>query len=231
MPARSEGSRVNVAEAAVTGHMRDHEFVPMWLLVLCAALLAGILGVGGYLIVRAVEARSLGPNSDSSIAAWQAEVKANPADVDAVLGLGYAYQRAGRFEDALVHYDQVLEFDPRDLAALYNSGVCELELGRDDEGVESLLKVLDIAPGHMLASMRLGEYYLERGEYAQTVSVVSDASAKHPEIGDLKLLYAKALEKAGRNKEAAVAYQDALRVVPNMAEARQGLERTKGAAQ
>lgn len=229
MPPRPELNRADAAQAAAHGHIRDHEFVPMWLLVLCSTLLVAVLGLGSYFVVESVRLRSLGPTSGSDVEAWQAEVDRNPSNVNAILGLGYAYQLDGQYEEALKRYEQVLSFNNDDLAALYNSGLCQLELGRDDEGVASLLAVLDKAPGHTLASLALGEYYLESGDYAQTVSVAMTASAKHPEVADLKLLYAKALEKTGRFDEAAQAYEDALRVVPDMPEARKGLDRVKAA--
>jgi tetratricopeptide (TPR) repeat protein len=200
--------------------------IPMWLAVLVLALLLAVMGVGGYVIrgVVAGEKRALSPQ-EADIESWRSKVREKPQDPSAHLGLGYAYQNAGRYDKALDEYATVLEKDPRDTAALYNRGVVYLKLDVGRKAEESFWAVLAVEPTHVLAAKELGEYYTGKKQFRSAVRAVRPAAEAHPEMSDLQYLMGLSYEKLG-NKEWAIArYKAALKYTPDLQPAIEGLKR------
>lgn len=211
------GSRDAVAES---------EQVPVWLAALVLVLLLAVMGVGGFALRGLVES---GPRATSAvdleIAKWQDAVKLNSDDVGAHLSLGFAYQQAERYDDALEQYDWVVARTPKDTAALYNRGIVLFALGRDKEAEEALWDVLEVEPGHVLAAKALGEYYADEGEYRSLIEAVRPVVEKTESAADLQYLMGLAYEHLGREDWARVRYRLALKYYPDMPEAKEGLER------
>jgi tetratricopeptide (TPR) repeat protein len=141
------------------------------------------------------------------------------------LQLGYAYQQAERYDEALAEYDRVLEVHEDDTAALYNKGVILLVLSREDEAEVVLWDVLEIEPEHVLAAKALGEYYAEQGHYRSLVEAVRPVVEANESAADLQYLLGLAYENLGRTDWAEARFRLALKYYPDMVEANDGLER------
>lgn len=202
-----------------------HEPVPMWLAVLVLALLLAIMGVGGWLLRGAFSGDRATDPAVLEVREWEDRVSESPEDAQAQLNLAFAYQKARRYRDALDRYDMVLRNDPRNAAALYNKGIILLELDRDEEAEETLWDVLGIDEGHVLASSALGELYAARGHYRSLVKAVRPAAEAHPEAADLQYLMGLAYENLGRADWAEARYRLALKYVPDLQKAKDGLAR------
>ncbi len=212
-----------------SGESNEHapgNLIPMWLAILVLVLLLGVMAVGGYVIrgVVAGDDRSLSPR-EAEIESWRAKVRAAPQDSAAHLGLGYAYQLAGRYDKALAEYETVLDQQPRDTAALYNRGVIYLKLDVGRKAEESFWDVLEIEPGHVLAAKALGEYYAAKGQYRSAIRAVRPAAEAHPEMADLQYLMGLAYEKLGNTGWAIERYKLALKYAPDLQLAVEGLDR------
>jgi len=212
--------------AAGTDPRPEGNLIPMWLAVLVLILLLAVMAVGGYVIrgVVAGEGRALSPR-EADIESWRAKVQAAPKDNSARLGLGYAYQNAGRYDKALAEYAIVLRSDPRDTAALYNRGIVYLKLDDGRKAEESLWSVLALEPGHVLAAKALGEYYTGQDHYRSAIKAVRPAAQAHPEMSDLQYLMGLSYEKLGNTEWAIARYRQALKYTPDMQESLEGLER------
>jgi Tfp pilus assembly protein PilF len=201
-----------------------------WLLVAAVLLFIASIVLGG-LVVRSLIGRY---NAEKAPGAAQRQilegiVRKQPTDVASRRLLAFAYQQEGRDQTALREYARILQSDPRDMAALYNSGVIYLRQGKDRQGVESLSKVLELEPSHTLAAKLLAEHYAATGEYQRIGSVVQAAVDAHPEMADLQYLSGLGYEKTGRTQEAGVRYRLALKLIPDMPEAKAALSRLEEA--
>lgn len=222
----SDEPALAVEETPDDASARESErMVPVWLAALVLVLLLAVMGVGGFILGKFVSGETDQSPLAQEIIGYEREVAENPDDPAAHLSLGFAYQREGRYEDALVQYDMVLEENPKDTAALYNMGMVLLELDRDDEAEERLWDVLEVDGTHVLASKALGELYAERGQYKSLLVAVTPAADANETAADLQYLMALAYENLGDTTNAIDRYQRALTYVPDMIEAREGLAR------
>lgn len=204
----------------------ESQMVPVWLAILVLVLLLAVMAVGGFVIRGAFDRTPQGSSAvEMDIEKWEEAVKLNADDLEAHLNLGFAYQQAERFEEAVDQYDYVIERAPSDTAALYNRGVVLLELGRDDEAEESWWNVLEADPEHVLAAKSLGEYYASRREYRSLIEAVRPVVEVNESAADLQYLMGLAYENLGNRDWARARYELALKYYPDMPEARDGLDR------
>lgn len=204
----------------------DSQQVPVWLAALVLVLLLAVMAVGGF-VLRGVIDREPQASSvaELDIAKWEDAVKIDPDDLEAHLNLGFAYQQAERFDDALGQYDFVVARSPSDTAALYNRGVVLLALDRGLEAEETWWSVLEIEPGHVLAAKSLGQYYAGRREYRSLIEAVRPVVEQNESAADLQYLMGLAYENLGNVDWARARYQLALKYYPDMQEAKEGLDR------
>lgn len=212
--------------AASAGTRGEENFVPAWLALVVLVLLLTVMAVGGYVLrgVIAGERRAATPE-EREIQTWAAQVRKDPADLQARVQLGYAYQQAERYDRALAEYEYVIERDPGNTGALYNRGVTYVELGLAEDAEEALWDVLEVQEDHALAAKSLGELYAEREQYRSLLAAVRPVVEAHPQMADLQYLTGLAYENTGHPDWAKARYELALRYAPDMVEARRGLER------
>lgn len=203
----------------------DRQLVPGWLAVLVVVLLLAVMGVGGYLVRGLITTPRYETPEEAEIAKWQEAVESDPSSEQARLSLGFAYQQAERYDDAIAEYDRVLSSEPSDTAALYNKGMSLFVLDRDSEAEEVLWKVMEVDDTHVLAAKALGEYYADKSQYRSLVRAVRPAVQVTESAADLQYLMGLAYEKLGRADWSEARYRLALRYYPDMPEAREGLAR------
>ncbi|MBE0476946.1 MAG: tetratricopeptide repeat protein [Coriobacteriia bacterium] len=235
-PAEERGDAVLVGaggggeeRARETDRRGPAQFVPVWLAVLAVVLLLAVAGVGGYAargLLREPTPRSA---EELEVVRLREKLAGAPGDVGTRLQLAFAYQRAYRFDDALETYGEVLEQAPGDTAANYNRGVIYREIGRPEAAEEALWDVLEVQEDHTLAAKALGELYASRQEYRSLVEAVRPAAEARPQMADLQYLMGLAYENLGRADWAEARYRLALKYVPDMKEAREGLKRVETA--
>ena len=202
--------------------------VPVWLAALVMVLLLAVMGMGGYIIRDLMSRPTASSSAELEVERWEAAVEADINDVEAKLQLGFAYQQAERYEDALLEYDNVLLYWPSDSAARYNKGIVLIELDRGKEAEEVLWDVLELEPGHVLAAKALGDYYAEIGQYRSLIEAVRPVVEQQESAADLQYLMGLAYENLGREDWAEQRYILALKYYPDMPEAREALERLGG---
>jgi len=170
------------------------------------------------------QVRYTGP-AQEEIGTLRAAAREAPGEPGVLLALAYAYQQAGRYEDALYTYEQVLDLVPSETAALYNTGIILLELGDGPGAEEALAAVLDVNPGHARAASALGRILLDGGAYEDVLGVVLPAAERSAASADLHYLAAVAYENLGETARAEECYRRALQYHPDLREAREGLDR------
>ena len=77
----------------------------------------------------------------------------------------------GRFDDALIYLDSILELDPNQLAALSNKGGVLIELEKYEEAIEYLDRALEINPNHVQTLNNKGIALFRLGSYEDSLSI------------------------------------------------------------
>jgi len=200
---------------------------PRWLVVTTVVLVVAVVAAGVLTVVTVAGQRRLSSPAEREIRELTRVLEEDPADTNARLALGYAYQRAGRYQDAISAYDAVLSAAPDSTAALYNKGISLLEIGRDDQGEEALRHVLAISPEHALAAKALGVRLEASGEWAELAEVLLPVVQADERAADLQALLGRAYEELHDPARAEKHYLLALTYDPEMTDALNGLLRLK----
>ena len=70
-----------------------------------------------------------------------------PTNPSVRFNLGYAYERTGRFKEAALQYERVLQVDPNDADVLYRTGFLFIgKLDRIADGIRLLQRALSASP-------------------------------------------------------------------------------------
>jgi tetratricopeptide (TPR) repeat protein len=91
--------------------------------------------------------------------------KLRPKDAEPIFWLGEVYLKAGRFEEAIKAYDELLAEFPLHMEGLYGRAVAKMKLGRTKEAIEDLTRVVEadpVPPEYRLLLRQLSE---EQGGY------------------------------------------------------------------
>ncbi len=142
-----------------------------------------------------------------------------PASSASIFAEGLAHHRAGRVNQALALYRQILEVEPRHADALHMTGEIALRAGRPDLTIEMVGKALE---AHGEASIFLVTYGAALGAqgklveaaaaYARALAIDPDNAAAHCNLGST-------LRGLGRPSEAVDACRRALALQPDFPEA------------
>jgi len=211
--------------ALTTGSPPEHTGVSLWLVIFVLVLLLAVAGVGAYVLRAALTSERFGSTGEIDIARAEQQVAASPDDAEAHVSLGYAYQQAGRHEDAIAAYDEALTLMPGHAAALYHKGVALLELERGAEAESLLAALVRDDPTHALAAKSLAAHYIAEERFAEVPPVLEPALEASPTLADLHSLLAYAYEQLGDTEQALEHYRSAIAYDPNLTDAREGLTR------
>lgn len=132
------------------------------------------------------------------VSALKAAIEKNPKDADALLRLANLYQDAGKYDDAVGYYRQVVALSPDDVNARTDMGICLRESGHVDEALAEFRKSLEVDPKHWQTWLNLGVVSLfdrnDPGTAATAFARVEELNPGYPDLPALK----EALRKAGR---------------------------------
>ncbi|MBI3750169.1 MAG: tetratricopeptide repeat protein [Chloroflexi bacterium] len=197
-----------------------------------AALVIGLLAVGAFYWFD--RHPSSGPSlNDRAVAAAEEAVRTSPNDIGVRNHLAAAYVSAGRFEDGIAQFTQVLAAAPSDRAALLGRGLAYLAQGTHDpaklDGAKLDLatadfqKLVDAAKDSEFAKTdpQLEQAYYELGVIALKQSRSADAvtnltAALAINGGDADALYSfgVALIQTGDATKGVAALRRAVQFVP-----------------
>jgi len=92
----------------------------------------------------------------------------------------------------------------------YQSGCTYIQLKAPDNAVVSFRKALALRPDYFLASMAMAGILETKKDFEGALSVYRAAINASPDDAELRLNFAKILDRQGRTQEAASAFEDAL---------------------
>ena len=123
---------------------------------------------------------------DDAIANFLRELRQDPNNLEALLGLGIAYRRAGRDEEALATYQKVLVLDPDNQLALSTLGLLgEFRPEWQPIGIEALTRFLELDPDLVEARAQRAKLFYYQGLYSQALA---DYAIVLPQTADPEIL-------------------------------------------
>jgi tetratricopeptide (TPR) repeat protein len=155
---------------------------------------------------------------DAARVHFQAAIDINPQDPFSQLDIGVCDQRMGDLQSAIAHYQAALRTSTETLlrsTALSNLGSTYRLAGNYDAARENYTAVLRSDPQNVVSLIGLGLIAQKNGDFNGASSYYSRAAAAEPWAVNY-LLLAQALHKAGRNSEAAAAFEQAKRIAPSL---------------
>ena len=146
---------------------------------------------------------------------WRDAVAQNPQAWLAHYNLGVALAQAGRFEDAIPHYEQALRVRP-DFADIHNNlGVALRRIGRVDAAIGQYQQALRIKPDFAEAHNNLGLALAQQGKLDEAIAQYQQAVQIKPDDADAHWNLGCALLQSGKAEEAIPHLQWRLRTNPD----------------
>jgi tetratricopeptide (TPR) repeat protein len=133
---------------------------------------------------------------------FQQEEKVAPTLPQGAVGEGIALALLGRLPESNAALNRALQIDPTDWMARRELGIVEWQLNQKDAAAKDLAQIVKLFPTDPAANSILGQYELERGNYAQSSAYFAAAPAQVAASPKLRLMDAEALLKTGRPDEA-----------------------------
>ena len=154
------------------------------------------------------------------------ELDPQNATVHYVLGhlAGALARGSGNVTQAIRHYQQALELDPRN-ASTYNSlGTCFLRQGKSEEAISHFREALRIRPDYAQAQNNLGLAFARKDKLDEAISHFREALRIRPDYAQAQNNLGVVLVKQEKFDEAIAHFREALRIDPEHVNARNNLQ-------
>ena len=146
----------------------------------------------------------------AAIAEWGELVKEEPNDAPLQNNLAVALARAGRFEEAIPHYQKGLEINPQYYSIHNNLGMALFATGHVDDAIREYEKGLEIYPDMAELHNNLGQALAQTGQlegavkhFERAVNIQPDYAEAHVNLG-IALLSVRRLDLAANEFSSAV---------------------------
>ena len=133
--------------------------------------------------------------------------------------LGVAYDKLGRYQEAIESYKQAIRIEPDYADAHNNLGITYGKLGRWQDAIESYKQAIRIEPDYAEAHYNLGFAYDELGLYQDAIESYKQAIRIKPDLAEAHYNLGVAYGKLGRYQDALESYKQAIRIEPDYAKA------------
>lgn len=137
--------------------------------------------------------------------------------------LGLAFGDAGKYDEAIVHFENALEVDPNFPLALLNMGVTRQKQGRTTEAITFYERTIKIAPNIPQAHIGLGLGLAAQKKFEAAEEELREAARLNPADADSRTNLGLVLAQLGKISEGIDTLREALRLDPNSAEAHNNL--------
>jgi len=130
--------------------------------------------------------------------------------------LAYVKEQQRRHQEALAHLDQALRIAPNFADALALKAGIKTYIGAAAETVPLIREAMRLDPSAgYLYFMILGRAYFFKDDQDQAIINLREAASRNPEMLEVRVFLAAALERGGRHDEAAWEAQEILAIRPD----------------
>jgi Flp pilus assembly protein TadD len=161
-----------------------------------------------------------------AVAHYEALRRLRPDVADVRLKLGAAYEAHGRLDEAAAEYREAIRIDPRSAAGMDSLGYVLIRQGKFSDAVPLLTEAIRLRPDFAPSHASLAGALREIGRIDESIATYRRA-LQFPEnaaSADVHNNYGIALALRGRTAEAAAEFREALRLNPDLADARTNLD-------
>jgi tetratricopeptide (TPR) repeat protein len=193
--------RLNEAEACFRRALElDHDYV------------GALIGLGTIAAANG--------DSQSALKRFETAVEIEPHDADAHFACAQVFETLGRVDEALAAYFRTLEFNP--LHPEVSQRIAAIQLGRNqpDQALARLDQAVELAPEDGEVRLLRGRAHLSLRHVPQAIADLRTAVDRLPNRPDAYYHLALALDAAHQTKDALRAAEQALRLAPDNADAR-----------
>lgn len=142
-----------------------------------------------------------------------------PEVVRPILEEAERHRQAGRIEEAVARYREVIKFVPQFIAAYLSLGALYHQQGKLDEAIEVYAAGVSHAPSDNLLLFNAAAVDLQRGRVQEALSYLDRGIASHPSDPSLHFLRGTALRRLDRLDQAMEAFGTVVRLNPQDARA------------
>jgi tetratricopeptide (TPR) repeat protein len=163
-----------------------------------------------------LQASSLSPNSEEE-AALEA-------------GMGNLAMRRGQLEEAIPHYERVIQLDPEYTGIWFNIGFAHRHLEHLDEALEAYKSAVQHEPEDMRTYSEMTAIYMNKGDKQQARAIIEQGVRTNPDSAHLHALFASVLSTLDDQQAAQRELAEAEAIDPNIeivARVRQQLQATQ----
>lgn len=114
---------------------------------------------------------------DQAIVNFKEALRVNPADKEALRGLGVACSKKGTHEQALTYFNEALEAHPDDATIYIDRGITYAEKGEYDKAIADLTTAINLDPLNAIVYHNRGLTYSKRGRTYTQSGAKADATA------------------------------------------------------
>ncbi len=134
--------------------------------------------------------------------------------VSAQVNLGNALLRNGKTNDALDHFNQALQFDPKQAAVYLNLATVYLQMGDTNAAITQYLKAIELQPTMEQPLFALGDALIKTGRSAEAVRYLQKAIELSPGDADARESLAAAFAQLNRFDDVIAQYSAILELSP-----------------
>jgi tetratricopeptide (TPR) repeat protein len=152
---------------------------------------------------------------------FETAIEIEPHLAKAHYALGSLLQSQGKIDEALAEYFRALESEPNNTDVSLNVAAIQLAQNQPDQALSRLDRVVELAPEDGNARELRGRTHLALRHYSQAVTDFRAAIEKQPDRADIHYRLALALEGDHKPADALRSAEQALRLAPDLAQARE----------
>jgi protein O-mannosyl-transferase len=182
-----------------------------------------ILGLGLTIVLSLITSNQL-TYWKNSIELFTHAIRVTHGNYIALINLGNALEKVGRYHDAIFFFGKALEIKPENAFAYYNMANALDAAGRGKEAIQYYKKSLQLDSGNSRAHCNLGVALISIGNIDEAKDHFKEAIRLDPNFADAHYNLGLALESEGRIGEAIVEYNEASRADPSDPGIRNSLE-------
>jgi tetratricopeptide (TPR) repeat protein len=109
---------------------------------------------------------------------------------------------AGRYEEAITEYSEVIRLVPYEYIPYFNRAICYTQLHNDDAALLDFLRVVELKPDYLNTYLRITTIYANRGMYDDALTSINKMLTVDPSNGEALFNRGRIYERKGSNVEA-----------------------------
>lgn len=161
-----------------------------------------------------------------AVQCFQKALAANQNDSVSWSGIGSALEELGDSKSALTAYRNALAIEPKSFAAAHHLGRLLIKINDPSQAVGFLERAVEINPASGAVQCDLGTALLMTGDLTSAAEIFQQSIAVSPKFMPARINLAKCLRDQQKPLEAVTAFEDALVIDRNSANAINGLAST-----